>query len=223
MTRGILIAGDESSLFAAAAAEAAKRVESFASACIPNRLQIAGGPPPKTELPAGAISLSWNPASPISARTMVLAAENRLGQINDAILVCSPPALFKGAEVPAPEEIEIFSNEHIKGWFFIIRELFQYFRRSYSGTLSFVIPEIIPHGKNVPVDLLGPAAIESFRGFARGILAMSANERFPAMGFTCPAACSETEFASWLFKTIDEGARKMTGRWKKYPKFKFLR
>jgi len=143
MTRGILIAGNDSSLFSAASAEAAKRVESFASAFIPNRFPLpegSGAIQPKAEI-AGAINLSWNPSSPISARTLVLAAENRLAQINDAIIICSPPAVFKTTEALTPEEIEILVNDQIKGWFFLIRELFIYFRRAGAGSLSLVAPE----------------------------------------------------------------------------------
>lgn len=236
MTRGILIAGNESSLFAALAAEALRRVESFVSAAIPNRFPLpggAGGRPPQAE--GGAIPLSWNTASPISARTLVLAAENRLGQINDAVLVCAPPAVYKTAGALAPEEIDILVNDHIRGWFFLVRELALYFRRTRNGSLSFVAPESASgegandsagkSGRNRinQTDLLGPPAAASFRAFAQGVLASSANGPFRAMGFTAAEAGSEEDFAAWLFKKIDEGAGKDSGRWNKYSRLKFFR
>ena len=142
MTRGILLAGNESTLLTAAAAEAVKRVESFALAVIPNRFPLPEGVlPPKTKTHEKTISLPWNPASPISGRSLILAAENRMTQINNAILICSPPAVFKTAETLAPEEIETLVNDHIKGWFFLVRELTLYFRRKGSGSLSMVAPE----------------------------------------------------------------------------------
>jgi len=237
MTRGILIAGNESSLFSAAATEALKRVESFASVSIPNRFP---SPEEKVVMPAagesaaGAIPLSWNPASPISARTLVLSAENRLKQINNAIIVCSPPAVFKTAETLSPDEIEILVNDHIKGWFFLIREFFLYFRRRGEGSLSLVAPEILPGSgantvsKNAPADLVGPSASASFRAFASGILAQSGSasrsgEPFQVMGFTSAEAGSERDFAEWFFKIIDEDAGKNSGRWHKYPKLKLFR
>ena len=243
MTRGILIAGNESSLFSAAAAEAVKRVASFASAQIPNRFPLPDKesvPSSKTAIMAGAIPLSWNPVSPISARTLILAAENRLKQINDAVLICSPPAVFKTAEALTPQEIDILVSDHIKGWFFLIRELIQYFRRTVPQTsgsaepsaevpgkcsLSFVIPEIsAPNGaKNTPADLLGPSAAASFRAFAQAILASSAQEPFQIMGFTSAETGAETDFAAWFFKILDEGARKNSGRWHKYSKLGFFR
>ena len=226
MTRGILIAGDESPLFAAAAAEAAKRVESFATVLIPSRgasYERGSIPPPKAEASGAAIPLLWNPVSPISARTAVLAAENRLGHINDAILVCSPPAVFKTVEALLPEEIEFFVNDHIKGWYFLIRELIQYFRHSGSGSLSLVVPGINYEGKNAQTDLLGPSSAASFRSFAQSILTMSTNEPFLIMGFICPVTGVEEEFADWLFQTIDEGSRKNRGHWLKFSRFKFSR
>jgi hypothetical protein len=234
MTRGILIAGNESSLFAAVASEAVKRVKSFASVLIPNRYPLSDGsgiPPFRTE--AGAIPLSWNPGSPISARTLVLAAENRLEKIDEAILICLPPAVFKTTETLAPEEIEILVNDHIKGWFFLIRELTMYFRRMGTGSLSFVAPETDTviykdtKGKNswnkTQIDLLGGPALASFRAFVHGILAASAHEPFQMMGFTGCEAGVEGEFASWLFKIADERSEKNSGRWQKYPKRGFFR
>ena len=257
MTRGILIAGNDSTLFSATAAETVKRVESFASAIIPNRFPLpepaaevrqgrgargepqssrasvgvppAGGAgvlPPRTEA-AGSIPLSWNPASPISARTLMLAAENRLAQINDAIIICSPPAVFKTPENLLPEEIEILVNDHIRGWFFLIRELVLYFRRCGEGSLSLVVPETPVDGKNAAADLLGPSASASFRAFASGVLtqggqASPAGEPFKVMGFTTAEAGSEGDFAAWFFKIIDEGAPKNSGRWHKYSKRKFF-
>ncbi|MDR1804164.1 MAG: hypothetical protein LBQ94_11225 [Treponema sp.] len=226
MTRGILIAGNESSLFSAVAAEAVKRVETYAFALIPNRFYIPDGAPPPPAEPTGkGVSLSWTPSSPISARTLVVAAENRLGQINNAILVCSPPAVYRTAEALTPEEIEILVNDHIRGWFFLIRELALNFRRLGTGSLSFIAPEpgSDSGAKNSQADLLGPPALASFRTFTQGVLASSANEPFQVTGFTAPESGAKEEFAAWLFKIIDEGHRKNSGRWQKYPKIGFFR
>jgi len=237
MTRGILICGNKSSLFSAAAAEAAKRVEVFASVQIPHRFPTPGGrvdPMPQEETAGGAIPLSWNPASPISARTLVLAAENRLERINDAVLVCSPPAVFKTAETLMPQEIDILVNDEIKGWFFLIRELALYFRRAGAGSLSLVMPEINTGnssfksgsnawGKNTPVDLLGPASLASFQSFSQSVIASSDNVPYQVMGFTGYEAGSETEFVSWLFKIIDECSGKNSGRWHRYSKLRLFR
>ena len=219
MTRGILIAGDESSLFSAVAAEAVTRVDSFAIAMIPNRFHMSDGGL-KTEIPERAIPLSWNPARSISARTLVFAAENRMEHIHDAILICSPPAIYKNAETLVPEEIEILVNDHIKGWFLLIRELVHYFRRVGTGSLSLVEDGITKHrDKNYQVDILGQAATASFRAFGQGILASSQNEPFNVMGFTGSEKEAKEKIAAWLFKIIDQNTKKDSGRWHKYSRF----
>ena len=107
MTRGIVIAGNESTLIHAVENEAARRAERYALALIPNRFSGDNSPntrspqdnspsadPVAQDLPEkGRIPLDWNPGSPISARTLVIAAENRLEQISEAILVCAPPSV----------------------------------------------------------------------------------------------------------------------------------
>jgi hypothetical protein len=232
MTRGIFIAGNASSLFSAAAAEAVKRVEQYAAAVIPNPFPLPAGVQPAAEQDKGKLPLQWNPGSPISARTLILAAENRLGQINDAILVCSPPAMYRPAEALVPGEIENLVNDQIKGWFFLVRELALYFRSRPSGnssedprgSLTLVVPEILAGGgRDTPADIFGPSAAASFHAMAQGLLASSANEPFQIFGFSSAESGAEADFAAWFFKIIDEGSRKNSGRWHKYTKLGFFR
>jgi len=242
MTRGILIAGNESPLFSAAAAEALRRVETFASAQIPNRFYRHENKPESAEAAGSGIRLSWNPSSSISARTLVVAAENRLKQINDAILVCCPPAVYKSAEALTPEEIEILVNDHIRGWFFLVRELLVYFRRRGSGSLSFVVPEISPEHSASPLkiinffaaklnltakthsaDISGPPAAASFEAFAKSAVAALGEKPYQVMGFSSAEGASEEEFAAWFFKKIDAGDEKNSGRWHRFHKFTFFR
>jgi hypothetical protein len=226
MTRGIFIVGNESSLFSAVSAEAAKRVESFAAALIPSRLPLptAEAAPTLAAGPEGSIPLQWNPASPISARTLVLAAENRLGQINDALLICSPPAVYRTAESLVPVEIESLINDHIKGWFYLVRELALVFRSRQKGSLALVVPDIASGGgRDSTADLLGPPAAAAFRAFAQGLLSSSVNEPYYALGFSSAEAGQEADFAAWIFKTLDEAGKKNSGKWYKYSKLAFFR
>ena len=210
MTRGIFIIGDESPLLSAIAAEAGKRVEAFSAA------MISRGQALKTSLPEKAIILPWNPTSPISARTLVFAAENRMKQIHDAILVCSPPVIYKNAEDLMPEEIEILVNDHIKGWFLLVRELALYFRRTGLGSLSLM--EIVKHqGKGA--DLLGQTAAASFRTFTQGLLTSSLNEVCQVMGFSASEADSAEKVAEWVFSKVDKCTKKDSGRWHKFSRF----
>ncbi|MDR1286584.1 MAG: hypothetical protein LBK08_03160 [Treponema sp.] len=228
MTRGILVAGNESPLLAALAAEAARRVESLAVASIPNRLQ-EGAPAPEVPVRADAgtspdsdarISLSWNPGSPISARTVILSAENRLEHVDEALLVCAPPSMRKSvADLPA-RDVEILVNDHIKGWFLLAKELASVFRSRRAGTLGLVLSDLPSlGGKGEKADLLGPAAQASFRAFSQSLLVSSFDEPYVSLGFSCSGAGEEGPFASFVFKTLDESSRKNNGKWYKFGKF----
>jgi hypothetical protein len=121
MTRGILIAGNDSTLSRAIEAEASNRVEQYTAALIQNRFSELSKD--SEAVNEKRITLDWNPSSPISARALVLAAENRLGQIDEAFLVCSPPSVRSSPAGLNLSAVEIMINDHIKGWFFLVKEL----------------------------------------------------------------------------------------------------
>ena len=229
MTRGILIAGNESGLCRAIETEAARRVAQYALALIPNRLSEAGrvpadgGAAARKAKETGRLPLDWNPGSPIAGRTLVLAAENRLEHIDEAILVCSPPSIRRGAAELPLVDIEIMINDHIKGWFFLVRELVAVFRARQSGTLALVYSDIGSGGTDDAADLLGPSALASFRAFTGSLLSAALSEPYLTMGFSCSGAGNEAGFASFVFKLIDEGNRRNNGKLHKHGKLIFFK
>lgn len=222
MTRGILLVGNESSLSVAMATEAAKKVEQFAAAFIPNRLADPTG---EKFLPAAEslIPLSWNPGSPVSARTLLLAAENRLEHIHEAILICAPPSIRKPPGELTSSEIEIMVNDHIKGWFFLVKELAAIFRLRQTGTLALVLSELdAGGGKDETLDILRSSASAAFRAFAQSILTVSQDEPFQIMGFSAAAAADTGAFAAFVFKLLEEGGKRNNGKWHKFGKLGFF-
>jgi hypothetical protein len=239
MTRGILIAGNESTLSQAIEAEAAKRVEHFAIALIPNRLSepvrtspfVGGADNPsgmdsaaKKTVDAARIPLQWNPGSPISARTLALASENRLEHTDEAILICTPPSIRRGAAELSMADIEILVNDHVKAWFFLVKELAAIFRARRAGTLALVYSELSSSGgRDDIVDILGPSALASFRAFTQSLLASASGEPYLTMGFSGSDAGDETGFASFIFRILDEGNKRHNGRLHKYGKLGLFR
>jgi hypothetical protein len=217
MTRGILIAGTDSSLSAAIAGEAAKRVESFAAAFVPNRLSESGGGGINDTVPRGLIPLIWNSGSPISTRSLTLAAENRLERIHEAILICAPPILRRQPEELISSDIDIMVNDHIKGWFFLVKELTALFKARNSGTLVLVLSEISGRSKDTPVDLAGPSVAASFRALAQGLLAASIGEPYDVLAFSSETG-EDPAFAAFIFKTIEENNKRNIGKWHKFGK-----
>jgi len=221
MIRGILIAGNESVLLSAIEAETAKRTESYVVAPIFNRFESE--PHPATDSPAR-ILLDWNPGSPISARTLVLAAENRLERISEAILVCSPPQVRRDAANLNFTDVEMLVNDHIKGWFFLVKELAAVFKARGEGTLSLVYPEINEAaGEDKAPELLGHSALAVFRSLTRSLLAAAFNEPFLTLGFTGSESGDDTGFAAFIFKQLEEKNRRGNGKLHKYGKLGFFK
>jgi len=222
MIKGILIAGNESVLLSAIEAEAAKRTESYAIARISNRFSMVE-PRPEADSPAR-INLDWNPGSPISARTLVLAAENRLEHISEAILVCSPPQVRRDAANLGFADVEMLVNDQIKGWFFLIKELTSLLKARGEGTLSLVYPDINETiDEDETPDLLGHSALAVFRSITRDLLATAFNESFLTLGFTGSETGDDTGFAAFIFKQLEEKTRRGNGKLHKYGKHGFFK
>lgn len=222
MTRGIVIVGNESPLASAVAAEAARRVQLVGTALIANRFGPDSEKPKEAALPvegSAQVRFPWLPASPISSRTLVTAAKNRLQRIDEVLLVCSPAALRKRADELSPEVVDTLVDDQIKGWFFLVRELALLFRAQQSGTLALVLSEVAGGGgKDDRVDLFGPTAAAAFRALAQGLLASSFTEPYRTLGFSSAEAGEDDAFAAFIFKTLDEGAKRDAGKWHKYGK-----
>lgn len=226
MTRGIFIAGNESALCRAVEAETAKRVERYTTALIPNR--FAGTPKASAQSSEKRVVLEWNPSSPISARTLVLAAENRLDRIDEAFLVCSPPLIHNSAANSVAElslaDVEVMINDHIKGWFFLVKELAAVFADRKHGTLALVFSDTgTVTGKDETADILAPSALASFRTLTQGLLSAAHNEPYITMGFSSSDSGNDAGFAAFIYKCIDEGNKRSNGKLHKFGKFNFFK
>jgi len=237
MTRGILIVGNESALTNAIEAEAAKRIERYILALLTDRLS---GDDAKIGLQArrestlfssaqdsikkARIPLDWNPGSPISARTLVLAAENRIEQINEVILVCDPPSIRCAITDLSMANIEVMVNDQIKSWFFLVKEIAAIFKAREGGVLALVYPENTGTGsKDDAADLMGSTALAAFRSLTRGLLAAAFSEPYLTLGFSGAEAGDEAGFAAFIFKQLDEENRRSNGKLYKYGKLGFFR
>ncbi|MDR2767828.1 MAG: hypothetical protein LBB82_05825 [Treponema sp.] len=213
----LLIAGNESPLFNALAVEAARQGGKLAAALIPS-----GEHSPENA--AGRINLEWNPASPISARTLILEAGNKMNGLDRAILVCSPPACRGLPEALAPAALDRYTDNNIKGWFFLVKELCAYFRSRASGSLSLVAPAAPEFAEaGAAPDLLGNAAVSSFRALAQGLLVASVHSPYEVTGFTTSDAGENEAFAAHIFKILREEGKRNTGKWHKFAKFSLFR
>jgi hypothetical protein len=152
---------------------------------------------------------------------LVLSAENRLGRVDEAILVCDPPSVCCAAADFGPADVEILVNDHIKGWFFLVKELTAVFRARGEGTLALVFPEgnLSARRTSGPnpsgtfrrggfetdggPDLLGPAALAAFRSLTAGLLTAAPDEPYLTLGFSGAAAGDEAGFAAFILKSLE--------------------
>jgi NAD(P)-dependent dehydrogenase (short-subunit alcohol dehydrogenase family) len=240
VTRGIIIAGNESPLLSALGAEAVKRVTGCAAALIPHgtggeRLEDGRQAEDGKQTKNGENSLTfldWNPASPVSTRTLVLAARNRLEHIDEALLVCVPPSCRRPPEELAPAEIDRLVDYNIKSWFFLVRELAAVFKKraaaknaerpdGTAGTLVLILKDINAGIRDDLPDLAGPPIAAAFRSFAQGLLISAAKAPYTVTAFSSQEAGEEAAFAAYVFKTLEDEKRN-GGKWHKYGKTGFF-
>jgi NAD(P)-dependent dehydrogenase (short-subunit alcohol dehydrogenase family) len=221
---GVLIAGNPSPLCSALCGEAAARVDSFARALIPAAGSRAAESAPAAEIveigtPRTPVDIEWNPASPISARTLLLAAKNKIGPVGKAFLVCVPPSYRKSPELLNAAEIDRIIDLNVKGWYFLARELAAAFKSRSPGAgrgcLALVLQEVGTGGREDAPDLAGPAIAAAFRAFAQSLLLAAAP--FDIAAFSSEVG-DEAAFASFIFKTVEEGR---PGKWHKFGKSRF--
>jgi NAD(P)-dependent dehydrogenase (short-subunit alcohol dehydrogenase family) len=209
MDDSMLIAGQGKELISALSAEAEKRGIKTILAVIPG--QNDGSRPGARD--GSSATPVWNPGSPVSARSLVLAAENRIGTLGAAIVVCSAPNEAETRDF-SPAGIDAIVNSHIKSYMFLSRELIRYFQQKKRGTLALVLLETPPQG------LLSASVFGAFRGFSDSLLERSNTEHLRMASFLCdeknPPPASE--YAAYILKTLAENKKIDRSRFK-FAKF----
>ena len=209
----MLIAGSGPELVSALADEAGRRGIKTALSLIP------GNSDPRRLVSGAAIEraapLDWNPCSPISARSLILAAENKNGPVGSGIIVC---AAANSAEMRAfsPAGIDFVVNNHIKSYMFLTNELTRSFRARHNGTLAFVLLEGPSPG------ILAAPVFSAFKSFSDSMLAQSNPEYLSTLAFSYKEKNIPkiNEYAAYIFKIIEENKKKDRARWFRFTKLK---
>jgi hypothetical protein len=161
------------------------------------------------------VPLDWNPCSPISARSLILAAENKNGTVGSGIVVC---AGANSAEMRdfSPAGIDFIVNNHIKSYMFLAHELTRSFRARQNGTLVFVLLE----GQSP--DIMAATVFNAFKSFSGSMLAQSNMEYLNTLAFSYEEKNIPkiNEYAAYIFKTIEENKKTDRAGWFKFTKLK---
>jgi NAD(P)-dependent dehydrogenase (short-subunit alcohol dehydrogenase family) len=158
--------------------------------------------------PSNPLALAWNRRSPVSARNIVLSVLNAFETLDEALILEPPgPGGVPLTETASADIERAFDDS--KGPVFLAREVLGSFLARGGGVVSFVSggPAAGP---------VESAAREAFRGLAGSLLASPPNGAIVTNGFQCGATDPE-EYAAFIDRTLEEKARKITGRWFSYP------
>jgi NAD(P)-dependent dehydrogenase (short-subunit alcohol dehydrogenase family) len=160
--------------------------------------------------PKASLVVPWNRRSAASARNLLLSALNSVGKVDEALVLSTP----RGPEAPLHEqsaaEIEKAFDLSLKPALFVARELVSYFLQNPGGVLGLVSFSTRP--ADAPAPALERAVREGFKGFASSLMASYAEGGFFLNAFQSFGASPE-EFAQFIDKTLEEKARKISGRW----------
>ena len=165
---------------------------------------------PVTSGPEGRrLIVPWNRRSPMSARSLLLDAATAFDTVEEAIIL-EPPCAVSAAlhDIPSADVERAFDDA--KGPVFLAREVLSSFLSKGGGVLCMVS--------------LGPGSgpIESglrecFRGVCTALFGAPGLKGIMVNGFQSGAAVGVEEYASFIDRTLEEKARKISGRWFTWP------
>ncbi len=154
--------------------------------------------------------IPWNRRSPLSAKTFILEGANAFERIDEAFLVYAPGGEGRVVHDSSLADIEETLDENLKGFFFLLKELFSRFEKQRSGILSCVYYD--KGMENLPP--LEAAVAGAFRSLVPTLQQNYRNEGFLVRGFHATAD-QPREFAQYLLG-FSERTEKTAGRWVKY-------
>jgi NAD(P)-dependent dehydrogenase (short-subunit alcohol dehydrogenase family) len=156
----------------------------------------------------GSLALSWNRRSPISAHTLVRDVLNAFGDLDEVLVLeppCAAPALLLDTSSADIER----GLDDAAGPAFLARESLGHFKRRGSGVLAMV-------SMGTAGSALEHMTRECFRGLASALLLPAAigpgTNSIMVNGFQAGSVELE-EYAAFIDRTLEEKARKISGRW----------
>ena len=155
--------------------------------------------------------IQWNQRSPISARSVLLEAENSTDSLDELFVVFGiQPVTLPFHETPASRVEEIVDGT-VKGYLFMLREALGLALRRGGGNVNILIQD---RGTEL-VPPLEAAATGAFLSAARALMTYYEEEPVQIRGFHS-AGKEGREFARFVLDTIRDKGEKSAGRWNKF-------
>jgi NAD(P)-dependent dehydrogenase (short-subunit alcohol dehydrogenase family) len=175
---------------------------------------VAAGSPQAAAKPERAadsfLAVDWNRRSSLSARNVLLTARNRLGAVDEAVILDCHDLPEKLLQELSSAEVESAVDAYVKGSVFLAREIMGHFTERGRGVLCFAAYS--PQAADSPAPPLDGALREAFRGLARSLLATCSSGPLTVNAFQSYSS-TPGDFARFIVRTLDEKARKISGRW----------
>jgi hypothetical protein len=159
-----------------------------------------------------AAAIAYEPRSFVSASTLVLSAENALGQLDAAVLVFDPAGAKAELLGAKPGELAALVEECCAGPLFLAREIVRRFEARGAGRLLLLAPESPRDAAPSPAAAM---AEKAFEGLGMGLFAAASSASWSAFGVR--DASGQPERASrFALELLSEPKPSKAGRWLRY-------
>ena len=181
----------------------------LASAAINHRRNVVVTVPATMEtlpesLAASEIAVAaWNKSSSVSARSVILQAENAFHRVDEAVLYFDTAWFSPRFQTVTPELCSRAVDEMISSYLYLSMELTTRFTKLKGGTIIFML-KAAPGLADAPSGILPAAAEADFRVLAESTAAKYADKdglRFLLVRTDYDT--SDGQFAGWMFEYLD--------------------
>ncbi len=163
-------------------------------------------------------SFSWNRASPISARSLVLEAETTFKKIDTAFIMFDTALYVEEFEKMGIEVISRGMDTLYAGYMYLTIELIERFLKKGEGNICFILKthssllEAVRQQKrteNAPSSPFVDAAASAFRSFAENIAVKYAGAPVGIQLVECTSATNDaTQLCPWLLPFVESSSEK---------------
>jgi NAD(P)-dependent dehydrogenase (short-subunit alcohol dehydrogenase family) len=160
----------------------------------------------------GIATASWNRRSALSARSIVLHAQNLYGRLTQALIVFSPVRESVPFHESSIVSIENRTDAEVKGYLFLIRELVALFQKQRSGRIVLAVLESEAEVRS-PLEAM---SLGSFTSAAESLQAYYQNE--PLEVRLCHARTDDvTGYAKFIAQALESPApRRHRVEWQRF-------
>ena len=165
---------------------------------------------------AGTTAATWNKSSSVSARSVILHAENAYQHVDEAILNFDTSWFAPNFKDMTPEICSKAIDSMISSYLYLTMEVISRFSKTEGGTIVFMLKTAPGHAdmvnstsiksenSNFPVGILPSTAESAFKALAESIAAKYA-EKNGIKVFLVKADhdTPDSHFAGWMFEYLD--------------------